>query len=129
MLAFRKVRRKLRMGTICSPNPSGTKTLEVCNADWMASLPSHLHNVPLSNLAIPSCPTLCNPIDGSPPGSPVPGILQLGRLIPRSNKDSIDRPLNVLSLDQALYAASGGSSLVAVHGLLIAVASLVEPRF
>ena len=21
------------------------------------------------------CPTLCNPIDGSPPGSPVPGIL------------------------------------------------------
>ena len=23
-----------------------------------------------------SCPTLCNPIDGSPSGSPVPGILQ-----------------------------------------------------
>ena len=23
-----------------------------------------------------SCPTLCNPMDGSPPGSPVPGILQ-----------------------------------------------------
>ena len=23
-----------------------------------------------------SCPTLCNPRDGSPPGSPVPGILQ-----------------------------------------------------
>ena len=23
-----------------------------------------------------SCPTLCNSIDGSPPGSPVPGILQ-----------------------------------------------------
>ena len=22
------------------------------------------------------CPTLCNPRDGSPPGSPVPGILQ-----------------------------------------------------
>ena len=22
------------------------------------------------------CPTLCNPIDGSPPGLPVPGILQ-----------------------------------------------------
>ena len=21
-----------------------------------------------------SCPTLCDPIDGSPPGSPVPGI-------------------------------------------------------
>ena len=23
-----------------------------------------------------SCPTLCNPRDGSPPGSPLPGILQ-----------------------------------------------------
>ena len=22
------------------------------------------------------CPTLCDPADGSPPGSPVPGILQ-----------------------------------------------------
>ena len=27
-----------------------------------------------------SCPTLCNPMDGSPPGSPVPGILQAGTL-------------------------------------------------
>ena len=26
--------------------------------------------------SLKSCPTLCNPIDGSPPGSPVPGILQ-----------------------------------------------------
>ena len=23
-----------------------------------------------------SCPTLCDPVDGSPPGSPIPGILQ-----------------------------------------------------
>jgi len=27
-----------------------------------------------------SCPTLCDPIDGSPPGSPVPGILQARKL-------------------------------------------------
>ena len=26
------------------------------------------------------CPTLCDPIDGSPPGCPVPGILQAGTL-------------------------------------------------
>ena len=26
--------------------------------------------------SIQSCPTLCDPIDGSPPGSPIPGILQ-----------------------------------------------------
>ena len=26
--------------------------------------------------SLQSCPTLCDPIDGSPPGSPVPRILQ-----------------------------------------------------
>ena len=29
---------------------------------------------------VQSCPTLCDPRDGSPPGSPVPGILQAGTL-------------------------------------------------
>ena len=26
--------------------------------------------------SLQSCPTLCDPVDGSPPGSPIPGILQ-----------------------------------------------------
>ena len=26
--------------------------------------------------SLQACPTLCDPIDGSPPGSPVPGTLQ-----------------------------------------------------
>ena len=26
--------------------------------------------------SLQSCPTLCDPVDGGPPGSPVPGILQ-----------------------------------------------------
>ena len=26
--------------------------------------------------SLQSCPTLCDPVDHSPPGSPVPGILQ-----------------------------------------------------
>ena len=26
--------------------------------------------------SLQSCATLCDPVDGSPPGSPVPGILQ-----------------------------------------------------
>ena len=26
--------------------------------------------------SLQSCPNLCDPIDGSPPGSPIPGILQ-----------------------------------------------------
>ena len=30
--------------------------------------------------SLQACPTLCDPIDGSPPGSPVPGILQAGTL-------------------------------------------------
>ena len=25
--------------------------------------------------SLESCPTLCDPVDGSPPGSPIPGIL------------------------------------------------------
>ena len=31
---------------------------------------------PAAAKSLQSCPTLCNSIDGSPPGSPVPGILQ-----------------------------------------------------
>jgi len=33
-----------------------------------------LASIPL--LSLQSCPTLCDPIDGSPPGSAIPGILQ-----------------------------------------------------
>ena len=55
---------------------------ELCNAR-----PAQLHTVVLSTLlnwlsaaaatkSLQSCPTLCDPRDGSPPGSPVPGILQ-----------------------------------------------------
>ena len=31
--------------------------------------------------SLQSCPALCDPIDGSPPGSPVPGILQARTLV------------------------------------------------
>ena len=34
-----------------------------------------LHSIAAAK-SLQSCPTLCNPIDGSPPGSPIPGILQ-----------------------------------------------------
>ena len=33
-------------------------------------------NILAAAKSLQSCPTLCDPIDGSPPGSPVPGILQ-----------------------------------------------------
>ena len=50
---------------------------EVC-AFWRPSFNSP-SPPPLTSAAaksLQSCLTLCNPIDGSPPGSPVPGILQ-----------------------------------------------------
>ena len=37
---------------------------------------SHRRMVPAAAKSLQSCSTLCNPIDGSPPGSAVPGILQ-----------------------------------------------------
>ena len=35
-----------------------------------------LHAAAAAAKSLQSCPTVCDPIDGSPPGSPVPGILQ-----------------------------------------------------
>ena len=40
------------------------------------SLPSEPLAAAAAAKSIQSCPTLCDPIDGSPPGSPIPGILQ-----------------------------------------------------
>ena len=51
----------------------------------------------LSNYAaaksLQSCPTLFDPIDGSPPGSPVPGILQARTLY--SNKNFLKMKSNL----------------------------------
>ena len=38
--------------------------------------PNCLHAAAAAAKSLQSCPTVCDPIDGSPPGSPVPGILQ-----------------------------------------------------
>ena len=42
----------------------------------MCPLPSLHDAAAAAAKSLQSCPTLCDPIDGSPPGSPVPGILQ-----------------------------------------------------
>ena len=51
--------------------------------DWPHTSRAYTRHNPLHNItaaaaakSLQSCPTLCDPIDGSPPGSPVPGILQ-----------------------------------------------------
>ena len=36
----------------------------------------HIYTAAAAANSLQSCPTLCNPIDRSPPGSPIPGILQ-----------------------------------------------------
>jgi len=46
-------------------------------AIWMCcKLPSRKYLAAAAATSLQSCPTLCDPIEGSPPGSPVPGILQ-----------------------------------------------------
>ena len=42
---------------------------------WCYILKNYFH-VFIAAKSLQSCPTLCSPIDGSPPGSPDPGILQ-----------------------------------------------------
>ena len=70
--------------------------------------------------SLQSCPTLCDPIDGSPPGSPVPGILQTRTLewaaISFSNawKGKVKVKL-CLTLCDPMDCSPPGSS---VHGIL-----------
>ena len=39
-------------------------------------LDKHVSAATATAKSLQSCPTLCDPKEGSPPGSPVPGILQ-----------------------------------------------------
>ena len=49
----------------CLENPHGQRSLEGYSSAAAAAAKS-----------LQSCLTLCDPIDGSPPGAPIPGILQ-----------------------------------------------------
>ena len=79
---------------LCSTR-KGPSALSEMNIGWLCPHPSqikcdshHYHHHPhqthqhdsAAAASLQSCPTLCDPIDGSPPGSPVPGILQAGTL-------------------------------------------------
>ena len=48
--------------------------LSVATVTCLLCLPKFI--CPAAAKSLQSCPTLCDPIDGSPPGSSVPGILQ-----------------------------------------------------
>ena len=73
--------------TLCDPidgSPPGSAVREVFQArvlEWVAiAFSRQIYPAAASAAAaaksLQSCPTLCDPIDGSPPGSAVPGILQ-----------------------------------------------------
>ena len=74
--------------------------------------------------SLQSCPTLCDPIDGSPPASPVPGILQARILewvaISFSNawkwkvKSEIEVAQSCLTLSNPMDCSLPGSS---IHGI------------
>ena len=53
--------------------------------------------------SLQSCPTLCDPIDGSPPGSTIPGILQARTLewVAISFSNAWKRKVKVKSLSLA----------------------------
>ena len=58
--------------------------------------------------SLQSCLTLCNPIDGSPPGSPVPGILQARTLewVAISFPNALKWKVKVKSLSRARLLAT-----------------------
>ena len=52
------------------------KNIYFCFIDYAKAFDCVDHNAAAAAKSNQSCPTLCDPIDGSPPGSSVPGILQ-----------------------------------------------------
>ena len=71
---------------LCPWDSPGKNTGVGCHFQFQGIFPTQQWNLHLLHLllaaaaaaakSLQSCPTLCDPIDGSQPGSPVPGILQ-----------------------------------------------------
>ena len=75
----------ITIGNIYAPNIGAPQYIRQTLTDIKGEIDSNTiivgdFNTPLTSMAaaksIQSCPTLCDPTDGSPPGSPVLGILQ-----------------------------------------------------
>ena len=65
------------LGTLLTPHPGWS--LQGCvSVSYFYSVQGGTLSITAAAAAksLQSCPTLCDPRDGSPPGSPVPGILQ-----------------------------------------------------
>ena len=66
------------------------------------------HSAAAAAKSLQSCPTLCDPIDGSPPGSPVPGILQARTLewVAISSSNAWEWKVKVKSLSRVQPSAT-----------------------
>ena len=58
---------------VLSPSPAFSLSVKVVGNCTKATVPQL---AAAAAKLLQSCQTLCDPIDGSPPGSPAPGILQ-----------------------------------------------------
>ena len=67
------------------PLPAVWSLFSVAASPWLPCKSVHQHHLSRFHAtaakSLQSCPTLCDPRDGSPPGSPVPGILQARTLV------------------------------------------------
>ena len=50
--------------------------MEIKDGSRVFDLSNYMNAATAAAKSLQSCLTLCDPIDGSPPGSPAPGILQ-----------------------------------------------------
>ena len=57
--------------SFCTPRPN---LAVIPDVSWLPTFA--FQSAVAAAKPLQSCPTLCDPIEGSPPGSPVPGILQ-----------------------------------------------------
>ena len=65
------------MVQLSHPYMTTGKTIALTRRTFVGKVMSLLFNkLSAAAKSLQSCPSLCNPIDGSLPGSPVPGILQ-----------------------------------------------------
>ena len=98
--------------TIYSPCPRGSALFYVPRT-YLKTSPTSLSQRDGGGLVVKSCPTLCNPMDGSPPASSVHGILQARILtwVPFPSPGDLHDP----GLEPASPALQADSSLLSHH--------------
>ena len=87
---------------------------------WLAVLKLSMMEAAAAK-SLQSCPTLCDPIDGSPPDSPIPGILQARTLEWVADSKPMPFPLFILPpwvylfLVQKALVLYGNRKFVSIH--------------